>query len=259
MSKEINIVSYLKQHLKTHLIGCELHYLETTNSTNDVARELAEKGSPEGTAVIAGLQKAGRGRLGRTWFSSQGNLAISLILKPGIDRMRLLPAVSSLSVLHTLRKLGIKASIKWPNDVLIKGKKVCGILIESQLEAGTLKYSIVGIGINIKLDVFKYPEIAEIATSISAHTSRNIGINEVTLILLTELENLYTRIDDAHQIYNEWLDNMETIGKRIRVNTGKAIEEGTAETVNEEGNLVLQCDDGTFIEVIAGDVTLLKN
>lgn len=255
---ETNILGYLKHHLKTRLIGCELHYLETTGSTNDVAKDLAEKGSPEGTTVIAGLQKAGRGRHGRTWISSQGNLAISFILKPDIDRLYLLPAISSLSVLHTLRKLGIDASIKWPNDILINGKKVCGILIESQFEAGILKYSIIGIGINIKLDVLKHPEIAEISTSISAHTNKSISINEVTLILLTELENLYTRIDDAYRIYTEWLDSMETIGKRVKVNMGKAMEEGTVETVNEEGNLILLRDDGTRIEVIAGDVTLLK-
>jgi len=254
-----DISVYLKKHLKTRVLGCQVHYLESTTSTMDVAREFAGKYAPEGTAVIAGTQKSGRGRLGRTWFSPEGSLAMSLILRPSAAGMRLLPAISSLAVFHALQNLGVAAKIKWPNDVLIRGKKVCGILIESRMEAGEIQFCIIGIGINVDLDVGKFPEIAEIATSISAWLPGGITVPEVALHVLTEFESLYLKIDDEHLIRQAWVDNMETIGRHIRVNTGSGTEEGIAETVNGEGNLVLRRDDGSRFEIIAGDVTLLKD
>ncbi|MCX6004341.1 MAG: biotin--[acetyl-CoA-carboxylase] ligase [Chloroflexi bacterium] len=259
MNTKPDIATYLKQRLKTRFVGRELHYLESVTSTMDVARELAEKGSPEGTVVIAGMQKAGRGRLGRTWFSPEGSLALSVILKPSTDEMRFLPAVSSLAVFHTIKKLGVQAQIKWPNDVLIQGKKVCGILIESQLESGELRYAILGIGINVSFDIRKYPEIAEIATSISAHLKQEVSVNDVIIILLTELERLYQKVAEAHHLQKEWMENMETIGRRIRVNMNGSIKEGVAETINQAGNLVLRRDDGSVMEIIAGDVTIVKD
>ncbi|MDD5312753.1 MAG: biotin--[acetyl-CoA-carboxylase] ligase [Dehalococcoidia bacterium] len=259
MKPQPDIERYLKQHIKTSLVGRELHYLESVTSTQDVARDLAEKGSPEGTVVIAGTQKAGRGRLGRTWFSPEGSLALSVILKPSTDEMRFLPAVSSLSVFHAINRLGVPAQIKWPNDVLIKGKKVCGILIESRPQAGDFHCAIVGIGINVSFDIRKYPEIAELATSISAHSSREVSVNEVIINLIDELERHYQKIADTDSLRSEWLANMDTIGRRIRVNMNGNIEDGVAETINRAGNLVLRRDDGTDLEIVAGDVTIVKD
>jgi BirA family biotin operon repressor/biotin-[acetyl-CoA-carboxylase] ligase len=253
-----NIVSFIKANLHTQFVGRELHYLEETASTQDVARELAEKGSPDGTAVIAGTQKAGRGRLGRSWFSPEGGLAVSIVLRPSFHDMRLLPAISSVAVFRTLQKLGISSAIKWPNDVLIRGKKVCGILIENSLDGERLKYSITGIGININFDTTQYPEIAGISTSLSVELGRETPIGEVAVALFSELEGLYQQISDPAYIIGEWMSNMQTIGRRISVSTGSIVIEGIARSINAAGNLIMVLDDGTLKEIIAGDVTLLK-
>jgi len=259
MFTEPDITVYLKERLQTRFMGRNVHYRESMTSTMDVARELAIEGTPEGTAVIAGTQVSGRGRLGRTWFTPLGSLAVSVILRPQLHDMNLLPAVSSLAVFNMLKKYGIPAAIKWPNDVLINGKKVCGILIESRVEARQLLFSVIGIGINVELDTSKFPEIAEIATSISSHLPDKVTVAEVALNLLTEFEALYLKIVKPASIRQAWLNNMETIGRRVRVNTPGGIEVGIAETVNMKGNLVLRRDDGSQLEVIAGDVTLLKS
>ncbi len=259
MSHKTGITAYLKKNLKNCTFGHEIHYFQSVPSTMDIAKGLADKGAPEGTVVIAGTQKAGRGRLGRTWLSPEGSLAMSVILRPSREEMRYLPAISSLAVQRTITTMGIPARIKWPNDVLIKGKKVCGILIENELAGADLRYSIVGIGINVNFNTEKFPEIAEIATSISVHLKKEVPVAEVALQLLTELESLYVKISDTHGITREWVDSMETIGRRIRVNMGDSIEEGIAEIVNQKGNLVLRRDDGTVLEIVAGDVTLLKD
>jgi BirA family biotin operon repressor/biotin-[acetyl-CoA-carboxylase] ligase len=253
-----DITSYLKQHLKTRCFGKRIHYLASTGSTMDVARDMAVHGAETGTAVIAGTQKSGRGRLGRTWFSPEGSLAISIIVRPAPGEMHLLPAVSSLAVFFMLKELGIPAKIKWPNDVLIAGKKVSGILIESQLGPGDFIYSVIGIGINVDFDLSRFPEIAEIATSISAHITGKKAVEEIALKLLGEFESIYAKIADVALIRDLWLTNMETIGRSVRVNTGKSVEEGIAETVNYSGNLILRRHDNSLVEIVAGDVTLIK-
>jgi BirA family biotin operon repressor/biotin-[acetyl-CoA-carboxylase] ligase len=258
MTRTLDITSYLKQHLKTRCFGKRVHYLASTGSTMDVARDLAIHGAEAGTVVIAGTQKSGRGRSGRTWFSPEGSLAISIIVRPAPDEMHLLPAVSSLAVFFMLKELGIRAKIKWPNDVLIAGKKVCGILIESQLGSGDLIYSVIGIGINVDFDVSRFPEIAEIATSVSAHITDKKAVKEIAIKLLSEFESIYDKITDAALIRELWLTNMETIGRRVQVNMSNHIEEGIAETIDKTGNLILRRRDNTVLTVVAGDVTLLK-
>ena len=239
-------------------MGRELYYLQETTSTQDVARDLAEKEVPEGAVVIAGAQKAGRGRLGRTWFSPEGGLAVSFVLRPSFDDLRVMPAITSMAVLRTLQKFGIKVDIKWPNDVLTGGKKVCGILIENGIDGRQLKYSIPGIGINVNFATARYPEIAEISTSLSDQLGREVPVRDVAVQLITEMEALYLKKSDAAYLIGEWVQNMETIGKRISVKCGTDIFKGTARSINTAGNLIMRLDDGTLKEVIAGDVTILK-
>jgi len=237
-------------------MGRELRYLAVTTSTQDIARELAEEGAPEGTAVIAGEQQSGRGRMGRSWLSPSGGLATSIILRPPLARAYLLPAVSSVAVFSTLANLGVKAGIKWPNDVLIAGKKACGILIENALKAGELGYSIVGIGINVNFDTGSYPEIADIATSLSVQLGHEVPVGEVALQLYTELEDTYSKIDDPDLIISAWSQNMVTIGRRVSADFYGNRIDGTAEGVNRQGNLVVRLADGSIKEIVAGDVTI---
>jgi BirA family transcriptional regulator, biotin operon repressor / biotin---[acetyl-CoA-carboxylase] ligase len=248
----------LKRRLRTRYMGRELHYLATTTSTMDEARKWGEQGAVEGTAVIAGKQEAGRGRMGRSWLSPEGSLATSIILRPSLKDVRLLPAVSSVAVCKAIGLMGITASIKWPNDILIAGKKVCGILIENMFEAGDLAYSVIGIGINVNFDTARIPEIADIATSLSTETGKNVRLGEVALNLYTEMEKVYDRIADTDFVMAEWVNNMVTIGKRVTANTGGCTVEGIAEAVNPQGNLILRLDDGSGREIIAGDVSNVR-
>jgi BirA family biotin operon repressor/biotin-[acetyl-CoA-carboxylase] ligase len=169
----------------------------------------------------------------------------------------LLPAISALAVFHTIKGLGIKASIKWPNDILICGRKVCGILIEHGLINGVVCYSIIGIGININFDTSLYPEIAGFATSISVQLGHELPVGQVALRLYTELEDLYLRSEKPDVILGEWVANMTTIGRRVKVQSGNSAIEGVAEAVNGSGHLVLRLDDGSVQEIVAGDVSLI--
>ena len=214
---------------------------------------------PKGTAVIAGRQEAGRGRLGRSWLSPQGGLATSIILRPAFKDIRLLPAIASVAVFRSIARLGIKAGIKWPNDVLISGKKVCGILIENMFDAGNLEYSVIGIGINVNFDTSQFPEIAGIATSLSVELGREVPVAEVALNLYTELEDLYSRVAQPDTILAEWVDHMETIGRRVTANVGGCAVEGTAEAITAEGNLILRLGDGSEREIVAGEVSNVRD
>jgi BirA family transcriptional regulator, biotin operon repressor / biotin---[acetyl-CoA-carboxylase] ligase len=258
MALKSNITSYLEQNLKTRYMGREAHYLATTTSTMDEARRMAERGAPNGAAVIAGEQRSGRGRLGRSWLSPEGGLATSIVLRPHANSLRLLPAIASVSVHNAISKMGVTPSIKWPNDVLISGKKVCGILIENGFTSGNLVYSIIGIGINVNFDTTRFPEIAEIATSLSVELGKEISIPEVALNLYSEMEKLYDSIGDPDFIMGEWTRHMGTIGKRVTANTGGCTIEGVALAVNRDGNLILQMDDGSLSDVVAGDVSNVR-
>jgi BirA family transcriptional regulator, biotin operon repressor / biotin---[acetyl-CoA-carboxylase] ligase len=258
MNSGPDIVQAIKNSLQTRFIGRDLHYLAATTSTQDVARELAEGGVPEGTAVMAGMQQSGRGRLGRNWFSPEGGLAVSIILRPPLEALRLLPAVSSVAVYRALKGLGLEPAIKWPNDILVGGKKICGILIENCFDAAALQYSFAGIGINVNVDTRACAEIKDISTSISAELGRDLPISDVAAGLFRELEELYLEIADAPYIIGEWVRNMDTIGRRISVSSAGSILQGTARSINNSGNLIMVLDDGTLKEIVAGDVTLLK-
>jgi len=251
------IVDYLKSNLTTSFIGKELHYLATTSSTQDIAREMADHGAPEGTAVIAGTQLSGRGRLGRSWLSPEGGLATSIILRPAMSAVPLLPAISALAVFRTIKHLGIEAGIKWPNDILIGGRKVCGILIEHTLINSMVGYSIIGIGININFDTALYPEIAGFATSLSMQLGHELPVGQVALSVYTEMENLYLQSVTPDLITREWADNMHTIGRRVKVQSGSSVIEGVAETINKSGHLLLRLDDGTVQEIVAGDISVI--
>jgi len=223
------------------------------------AKELVKKETAEGTVVIAGTQTAGKGRIGRTWLSPVGSLAMSVILKPSVDNLPQLVMIASLAVVRAIKKVtGLKTQIKWPNDVLVKNKKVCGILIENEVKGGKVNSAIIGIGINVNFDPLDFPEITGIATSLSHEIGTEISKVELTSTLLSELERLYLEAQAGAPVYREWQENMETLGRWIKVKNGETVEQGKAETVTENGNLVLRRADGSLTEIVAGDVTIIK-
>lgn len=243
----------------TTCIGRFVYYYPEVESTNVTARQLVKEGAEEGTIVIAGTQMSGRGRLQRTWFTPEGNVAMSIILKPSLAHLPQLIMMASLSVVRAITSVcGLHARIKWPNDVLINGKKVCGILIESEVKKSEVNYSIIGIGMNVNLDLSSFPDIASLATSLSSEAGSDISINDLLTALVTEMDNLYMEIKKGASLHREWQINMETIGREIQVRSGDSIEQGKAEATTENGSLLLRRQDGSIVEIMAGDVSVLK-
>ncbi len=243
--------------LGTRFIGQRVLYYPAVTSTMEVAKREAQQGAAEGTVIIADEQTGGRGRLKRAWLTPKGNIALSVILYPELSYLPSLIMLASLAVVHSIEAVtGLKSQVKWPNDVLINGKKVCGILIESDVRGTTVNYIIIGIGINVNLRLADFPEIQPIATSLSDELGREVSHLSVIRHLLVEIERLYLDLSTGGSLYEEWRDNLATLGKKVRVAAGETIYEGVAESVARDGSLLLHGSDGNLTRIIAGDVTL---
>ncbi len=247
----------ITSELETRFVGQRVIYYPSLTSTMGVARREAQQGAAEGTVVIADEQTAGRGRLGRVWLSPRGSIALSIILYPSLSHLPSLIMLASLAVVHTIEAVtGLKSQIKWPNDVLVNGRKVCGILIESDVQGDAVNYAIIGIGINTNLRLADFPEILPIATSLSDELGRDVSRLSIIRCLLVETERVYLALSAGGSIYEEWRDSLVTLGRRVRVKTGEAIYEATAESVARDGSLLLRGPDGNLTRIVAGDVTL---
>jgi BirA family biotin operon repressor/biotin-[acetyl-CoA-carboxylase] ligase len=247
----------ITRNLKTRFVGQRVLYFPSVSSTMELARREVSNGAPEGTVIVADEQTAGRGRLQRTWLTPKGNVALSVIFYPKMEQLPALVMLASLAVVHGIRTVtGLDPGIKWPNDVLINGRKVCGILIESDVRDNNVHCAIVGIGVNVGLMPDDYPEISDIATSLSQEAGTDINPVEIVRALLVEIERLYLELAGGRSLHEEWHENMVTLGQPVHVRSGKKVYEGIAEAVNQDGSLLLRQSDGVLISIIAGDVTL---
>ena len=243
--------------LQTRFIGQKVIYRPVMTSTMEVARQEIQKGAGEGTVVITDEQTAGRGRLKRVWLTPRGNIALSVILYPAKPYLPSLIMISSLAVAVSIEAVtGLKPQLKWPNDVLIDGKKVCGILIESQGQSDTVDYAIIGIGINVNLRTDDFPEISPVATSLSHELGREVSRLTLVRHLLTEIERRYLGLQTGVPVFEEWRDSLITLGKQVLVTSGDTTQEGIAESVAGDGSLLLRRPDGSSTRILAGDVTL---
>jgi len=243
--------------LGTHIVGQRVIYYPNLTSTMGAARQEAQLGAAEGTVVIADEQTAGRGRIKRVWLSPKGSLALSVILYPSLANLPSLIMLASLAVVHSIEAVtGLRSQIKWPNDILINGRKVSGILIENSLRANIVDYAIIGIGVNVNLIVADFPEIPSTATSLSAELGRGVSRLEVIRRLLVEMERLYLAVQAGGAIYEEWRDSLVTLGRRVRVKSGKTVYQGVAESVARDGSLLLRHSNGDLSKIVAGDATL---
>ena len=247
----------ITDNLATHFIGQRVIYYPRLTSTMEVAKREAQQGAAEGTIVVADEQTAGKGRMQRTWLSPTGSIALSIILYPSVLYLPYLIMLASLAVVYSIKTVtGLKSQVKWPNDVLINGRKVCGILVESGVRGNVVDYAIIGIGINVNLRLSDFPEILPIATSLSDELGRDVSRLDVIRCLLVEVERLYLALPAGGAIYQKWRDSLVTLGRKVRVKSGKTVYDGIAESVAEDGSLLLRCPDGSLTKIVAGDVTL---
>ena len=243
--------------LDTRFIGQKIIYFPQLSSTMDVARSEAWQGAAEGTVIIAGEQTSGRGRVKRLWLSPPGNIALSVILYPDVSYLPYLIMIASLAVVYSIGKVaGLKAGIKWPNDILIDGKKVCGILIENEVRGEKTARAIIGIGINVSLGELKIQGSSIPVTSLEKEVQVNIVKTDLINNLLVEMERLYLCLPNGREIFEDWQKKLVTLGKKVVVRTGSETLEGIADSVDESGALMLKFDDGSTTTVVAGDVTL---
>lgn len=243
--------------LNTRFIGQNVLFFPSVSSTMDVARKEAMNNAQEGTAVLAERQTAGRGRLKRKWHTPEGNIAVSIILYPPKDYLNSLIMLASLAVLHSIQIVtGLTCNLKWPNDVLIHKKKVCGILIETRTQIDRLQYAVFGIGINVNMAMYNSPELKDIATSLSDEIGKPISRIQLLQQLFKELERSYLDMLSGISLFPEWSSNLITIGKLVRVQSGDDIFEGTAELANEDGSLLLRLSNGSMQRITIGDVSL---
>ena len=247
----------LIQGLTTRFVGQNILCYSSITSTNDIARQQALAKASEGMAVIADRQTTGRGRLKRVWVSPKGNIAVTIILYPTRKNLQFLTMLASLAVMHCIEKTtGLKCQLKWPNDVLVNNKKVCGILLESQAASDSVDYAIIGIGINVNMKLSDYPELTSIATSLVDETGEEVSRPVLLRNLFLEIEKLNLRLQAGESLLAEWRDNLITLGKNIHVRSGDNVFEGIAESVADDGSLMLRCSDGGLLRFMAGDVTL---
>jgi BirA family transcriptional regulator, biotin operon repressor / biotin---[acetyl-CoA-carboxylase] ligase len=254
----------LRKRLKGNLFGKRVFHFFKTDSTNRVAMELGYAGEPEGTVVLAEAQTAGRGRSGRSWHSERGTgLYFTILLRP-----RLAPAQAPLLTMlagvsaHTAitAQTGLVPELKWPNDLLLNGKKLGGILTEMHAEPSQVRFVIVGIGINVNQE--KFPgELSSMATSIRKESGRASYRLELLVRLLVQFESDYNRfLREGPSFVVARFERVSSFanGRRVRVETGVETYLGTTSGLSPEGLLLVERDSGSLVTVIAGDVTEIK-
>lgn len=245
--------------LDTQIVGRGVVYFKTLSSTNVYARKLVDDGVAEGTVVVADVQHRGRGRKDRTWFSPEDGLWFSVILSPGIPPQRgmMLTMVASVSVVQAMRDVtGLSPVIKWPNDVLIDGKKVCGVLTELDAEMDRINYSIVGIGVNVnnRLDEGLY----EKATTLLEEFGSKVSRVQLLRCILKRFDENYLRLmeGDYGFIRDKWVSMSNIVDRKVLVRDDDKTIQGIVSGVDEDGCLILKTDSGTQ-RIFSGDVEYL--
>lgn len=254
--------------LETDFIGRNIIYFNEIDSTNLYAKQIAASGCREGTLVIADNQTKARGRLGREWLSSKSQgIYMSVILKPDIspEKILILTITASVAVVRAIEKvLKVKLGIKWPNDIIVNNKKVCGILTEMNTQSDKINFVVMGIGINVVNDENDFPEeIKKTATSLKNYVKiQEVDLYRIKIIqaILKELELLYTYINSQNTIYiiNEWKKYSITLGQKIFVISGDSKIKGVAKDILEDGKLVVEIDNNKEIKIFSGEVSIRR-
>ncbi len=244
-------------------LGNSIERLGTVTSTQDLAKKKAVEGIPEGAVIIAESQTHGRGRLGRQWVSPSGGLWFSVILRPNIaaaqvSRITLLAAVSIARSINQVS--GLDVGIKWPNDILISGSKVAGILLEASISHNRIKFLILGVGINVNVDTDKFPhDLLMPATSLEKECGKRIDLNILFEVLIANLKSDYRLLRTSFSsVLDEWRKYSVTLGKRVKITQIGSDIYGMAIDVDKSGALIIKDTEGKIKTVRAGDLTILR-
>ncbi|KUG02983.1 biotin operon repressor / biotin-protein ligase [hydrocarbon metagenome] len=254
----------LQEGGKFHLQGKDVYLFRSVDSTNSTARAMAQSGVPDGTIIVSETQITGRGRRGRQWSCPPGKgILMSMIIRPPVE-IRLIPLLTLLTgvvVAESIYKAtGCVAGIKWPNDLIINGKKVCGILAESSIKAqGSLEYVIIGIGINVNLEKHDLPvDCMETSTSLKIELGQVVSrLNLIRRFILTWEEHYQGFLDSGYSyVRQKWIENNSTLGRMVTISKGSESIDGLALDISDRGGLIVELSNGVREEFLADDVTL---
>jgi len=256
-SPEKQIEFELERLLDTKIIGKKILFFEEVDSTNNKAKQIALEEN-EGTVVISEMQTSGRGRRGREWYSPKGGIYVTFILKPNVspEKASQLTLVSSLALVETLNAINnnLNAKIKWPNDVLVSGKKISGILTELSADMEKINYIVIGVGINLNTEKEILPENG---TSLKIEMKEEVSIKLFLKSFLEHYDLIYQEYLNGgiDQIIEKWKNNSDTLGKKVKIMGINETFEGLAKDIDENGALILETKEKE-IKVYSGDVSL---
>lgn len=253
------VAETLRGGLFTRIVGKRLLFFQEVSSTMDEAGRRAERGTEEGTVVVAETQTASRGRQGRAWVSQSGNLYLSVVLYPSLQTLPYLNSLCGVAVVRAIANTtGLKPRIKWPNDILLDGKKAAGILVESAIAGDDVRHSVVGIGVNVALNPDEIDYIAGAATSLNRASAGDIPRDDLLREILQQLDALYIELNHGDAPVEEWEELLDTLGQRVRVTWRGEEYVGYAEGIDEVGSLLLRQDNGQVLTLAAGDASSLR-
>ncbi|HVP15983.1 MAG TPA: biotin--[acetyl-CoA-carboxylase] ligase [candidate division Zixibacteria bacterium] len=263
MSAEIALEKF-QESLYTKRFGRRVFFSREVNSTSEWAKNLAKMGAGEGTVAVAETQTAGRGRLGREWASPRGGLWFSIVLRPKLEASEAakLVFVASLAVAEALHeKYGLRTETKWPNDVLVQGKKICGVLAEMNTKGETINYVVLGIGVNANFANDALPEFVKTnATSIEKEFGKKIRLESLLKALLEKMETIYDRYLEAgfSPLLEQWKTYAGFLGRKVVITDQEERLNGLALDVDLDGALILKLEDGTRRRIRVGDLVFPK-
>lgn len=259
---DILSVNEIAGRLNTKWAGRQLYCLEETGSTNTDAKRLIEEGASDGTLVVADKQNGGKGRRGRSWSSPKGtSIYMSIALKPSYnpDKASMVTLIMALAVAKGIREqTGLAAFIKWPNDVVVNKKKVCGILTEMNAEPDYIHSVVIGTGINVNEQEFP-EEIKETATSLFLEKGEKITRAQLVVSVMEYFEQDYEKFlerEDLSGLLEEYNELLVNRGRKVKVLDPKQEWEGTAGGINEKGELLVENEKGQLVKVYAGEVSV---
>ena len=257
----------ITSNLKTKIIGKQVYYFDSIDSTQNQALKMAQDTANDGTVIVAAKQTGGKGRDGRKWMSPKGGIWISIILHPKFDISitTLFPIASSLALSIAIEKVFlIKPELKWPNDLTIKGKKVAGMLVDVSLESNKIENLVLGVGINFDVNAKQIEKELKGTPNfygVSSLRDQKQNIKPIQLVqtFLIELEKIYKLLNEKQikKIISEWTSRSSTIGKNVELNTVDSKIKGKAIKIDDDGALIVS-DNSKNHKVIAGDIIHLS-